>query len=68
MLVPTRPTNVTGINKCLSAYRRINDTVNKGGAWKMPFAFADSLLNRRFIDQQWWVQEKRCILFAAIRY
>ena len=35
-------------------------TVNKDGAWKTPFAFGGAycVLNWRFIDQQWWAQEK----------
>ena len=33
---------------------RSGSSVNKGGAWKTPFAFADCVLNQRFIDQQWW--------------
>ena len=71
MLVPTQPTNATCIiNKCLRQHRRIDDTVNKGMAWKMPFAFAvaDCVLNQGFIDQQWFAHEKLHILFAAIRY
>ena len=45
-----------------------DDTVSKGGAWKTPFAFADRVLNRRFIDNQWLAKEKLHILFEAIRY
>ena len=52
----------------MSTFRQIDDTVKNGGAWKTPFTFADCVLNRRFIDQQWWAQEKLRILFAAIRY
>ena len=42
----------------MSTYRQINDRVNKGGAWKTPFAIAVCVLNQRFIDQQWWAQEE----------
>ena len=52
----------------MTTYRQIDDTVNKGEAWKTPFAFADCVLNQRFIDQQSWEQEKLHILLAAIRY
>ena len=38
----------------MSTYGPIDDAVNKGGVWKMPFAVADCVLNRRFIDEQWW--------------
>ena len=51
-----------------TGYRRIDDKVNKGEAWKTPFAFADCVFDQRFIYQQWWAQEKLRILFAAIRY
>ena len=65
MLAPSRPANATSINKRLSTYRRIDYTVNKGGAWKTPFAFAvaDCVLNQVCCGDYWklrWVAGEAC--------
>ena len=58
MLAPT-PTNTICIIKVY-----VDNTVNKGGAWKKVVAVANYVLNCRFIDQQLRAQKLR-ILFAA---